>query len=424
MKRPGAILMCIITVMMISCQKEEPATHLEKGKLHIDIGLSIDVKEQSNILKSAQQTEDFKVIIYNAGGAEVMIFESVLAMPDTIELEIGNYFVMAHSDNDLPAAFENPYYEGTSDIFSVSGNTTQSVQVNCMLANTIVSVVYSDNITGNFLDYNTTVSSSLGSLIYTRDETRMGYFQTLHLDILVELSYQNPDGSQNNKTITGSIPDPLPNHHYEIRVDASLDNGMASFQILLDETPVQVEVVELNDGSETPAGAIGYGDILITEIMYDPSILSDTEGEWFEIYNNSGETIQLQNLVLGRDELNRHVITESIELPPAAFYVFERTTQATEAVNSYVYGSDISLSNTGAVLSIFNEGTETDPGVLIFSINYGESGFPDGTGASISLDPSLFNASGALSGSSWCTATSTYYTGDAGTPGTINDVCQ
>jgi hypothetical protein len=185
-----------------------------------------------------------------------------------------------------------------------------------------------------------------------------------------------------------------------------------------------VEVVELNDGSETPVGAIGYGELLITEIMYDPSGLSDTEGEWFEIYNNSGQTIQLQNLVLGRDDINRHVITESIELPPAAFYVFERTSQATEATNSYVYGSDISLSNTGAVLSIYNEGTETDPGVLIFSINYGDSGFPNGSGASISLDPSLFNTASAISGSSWCTATSTYYTGDMGTPGTINDVCQ
>jgi hypothetical protein len=130
-------------------------------------------------------------------------------MPDTIELEIGNYFVKAHSDNNLPAAFENPYYEGISDIFSVAGNTAQSVQVNCMLANTIVSVVYSDNITGNFLDYTTTVSSSLGSLVYTWDETRLGYFQTLPLEIQVELSYQNPDGSQNNKTISGSIPDPL-----------------------------------------------------------------------------------------------------------------------------------------------------------------------------------------------------------------------
>ncbi len=28
--------------------------------------------------------------------------------------------------------------------------------------------------------------------------------------------------------------------------------------------------------------------IVITEIMDDPSIVSDINGEWFEIYNNSG----------------------------------------------------------------------------------------------------------------------------------------
>lgn len=425
MKNVYALGVCLSLIFFISCQKN-PIDPIEKsGKLHIDIGLSIRVNEVNSVLKSALQTEEFKVTIYRADGTEAMTFESVLVMPDTIELEIGDYYVEAHSDNDLPAAFENPYYYGASDVFTINSNTHQSVLVNCELANTIVSVTYSDNIISSFTDYTTTVSSALGSLVFVSDESRWGYFRTLPLDILVELAYLNPDGTENSKALSGIIPDPLPNRHYEILVDASIDGGMVSFQIELDESEVLVEVIEITEETDpVQNGTIAYGELLITEIMYDPSALSDTEGEWFEIFNNSDQTVNLQNLILGRDDANRHIITDPIEILPGAYYVFTRSELATDATNQYTYGSDILLPNTGAVLSIYNEGTETEPGAIIFAVNYGGDNFPGGSGASISLDPTRLNPADAVLGTSWCTSTSVFNTGDSGTPGSINDLCQ
>lgn len=185
-----------------------------------------------------------------------------------------------------------------------------------------------------------------------------------------------------------------------------------------------MEVIEItDDATNQPEGPVGYGDLLITEIMYNPTALSDTEGEWFEIYNNSTEAVNLQNLVFERDDVNSHVISDPIELLPGDYYAFARTAQASNASNTYVYGSSITLSNTGAVLSIYNEGTATEPGALIFSVNYGASGFPDGSGASISLSPDRLNTAEAILGSSWCIPSSVYNTGDLGTPGAINDLC-
>jgi hypothetical protein len=294
-----------------------------------------------------------------------------------------------------------------------------------LLANTIITVVYSSDVIEGFSDYTTTVSSTLGSLVFIRGETRMGYFRTLPLEIRVELIYQKPDGTDVTKTLSGSILFPLANRHYEILVDASINEGMAAFQITMDSTDVQVEVVELaEDPGNEPGGAIGYGELLITEVMYNPTALSDTEGEWFEIYNNSDQTINLQNLILGRDEVNRHIITDLAELLPGGYFVFERNDTATNAAGSYTFGSDMLLPNTGAVLSIYNEGTETDPGALIFSVDYGGINFPDGSGASISLNPDRFSAGEAILGTSWCISTSAFYTGDLGTPGAVNDACQ
>jgi hypothetical protein len=216
--------------------------------------------------------------------------------------------------------------------------------------------------------------------------------------------------------------------HYEILVDASVEGGLASFQVMLDSSEVMVEVIEISDGSgilppDPPVGDLAYGDLLITEIMFNPSALSDTEGEWFEIYNNSGQPVNLGNLILGRDDINRHTISDSIILQPGDYFVFERSDTATN-FDGYNYGSGILLPNTGAILSIFNEGTETNPGTLIFSVDYGGAGFPSATGASIGLDPGLLNATDAVLGTSWCVAITAFTTGDLGTPGVSNDICQ
>lgn len=420
-----SLLVLLLMSYLISCQKEEIKPDPTKGILHIDIGLQIDVKEIKKSLKSTEQTENFRVIIYNSDGTVKMSFEHAFEMPDTIELSTGSYYVEAHSDNNLPAAFENPYYYGKSEIFTIRSNMQESVRVNCSLANTIVSVVYSDSVRNSFIDYKTTVTSAAGSLIFLKDETRKGYFQTLPLEILAELKYVKPDGSQIIKTLTGGIPDPLPNRHYQILVNSSINEGMANIQIALDDTSTLTEIIQLSDTSaSTPADEPAYGDLLITEIMFDPSALSDTYGEWFEIYNNSNRPVNLQNLIIRRDTVNTHTIADSVVLAPGAYYVFKRNIVATDVTSSYIYGSDISLPNTGAVLSIYNKGTEADPGALIFSVDYGGENFPALAGASISLNPNKLNAADAVSGTSWCTSTSTYVTGDRGTPGVINDPCQ
>ncbi len=422
--RNGTGLLIFLTMLfLVSCKKDDPVPVSESGTLIVDIGLFIHVEEVNSRLKSALAVEDFKVTIYRSDGTEAMIFETVSSMPDTVKLEPGEYYVEAHSDNNLPAAFENPYYYGISEVFSISSNTQQSVQVICKLANTIVSVVYSDNIKSSFNDYSATVSTELGSLVFLSDEIRRGYFQTSALDILVELSYLNPDGTQSSKTLSGSIPDPLANKHYQINVDASLDQAMASFQILMDSEEVTVEMVELSEDPIIPEGATAYGDLLITEIMFDPLALSDTEGEWFEIYNNSDHSIDLQNMILQRNATDTHIIEGSIELLAGEYYVMARTATATEALNSYVYGTDISLTNSGSVLAIYNEGTEAEPGALIFSVDYGAADFPSAAGASISLSPSIANPGNAVQGIFWCLSSSVYSTGDAGTPGTVNDPC-
>jgi hypothetical protein len=416
------VFICMLTILAFSCHKEELGRDKPSGTLNIKVGLYISVGEVKENLKSASGTENFKVIIYNTADQQVLAFDKVSELPAEITLETGNYYVTASSDNNLPAAFDNPYYFGRSDTFTITPGARQSVVVNCELSNTVVAVIYSDQVKNNFSDYSTVVSSSAGSLVFNRAETRQGYFQPLDLSISAVLTWQKPNGTYESKTLSGSIPNPQPKRKYEIHVDAAGGEGISMLVINLGDTVVPVEIVNISDEPVNPDGTISNGDLLITEIMYDPTALTDTYGEWFEIYNNTGHSVNLQHLVISKNASDRHIINAAITLASHGYQVFARNESAVPG-EKYIYGTVISLNNTGAVLSVSNYGTDGTDGTEICSVNYGDDGFPSASGASICLNPGSLNARDEPSGTSWCVSRSAYSTGDLGTPGAVNDNC-
>ncbi len=412
----------LLLFFFASCEKEEARFDQPKGSLVVNIGLFISINEIDKSLKSTSAVEDFKVVIFNASHQEVLSFEHEADMPGEIELEAGQYYVTASSENNLPAAFDNPYYFGESEVFSITPGALTSVSVNCELANTMVSIVYTSNVRNNYTNYTTTVSSSAGSLLYSGSETRAGFFQPLPLTISALLTWQKEDGSTETKTLTGSIPTPQARKHYEIHIDAVPAEGSSAIQITVDEGTDPVEVVEITNGNPTQSG-VSFGGLLITEIMYDPFALLDTEGEWFEIYNNTNGPVDLYQIVIRRNDADDHIVNSHIALPSHEYFVFSRSETAVSAVNRYVYGSSISLTNKDAILSLSNYGSDGTDGSLIISVNYGDAEFPSGTGASLSLSPDHFTAAGAVLGSSWCVSSVAYNTGDFGTPGMLNPNC-
>jgi hypothetical protein len=416
------VFTCMLAILAVSCHKEELGRDKPTGTLNIKVGLYISMGEVKENLKSTSGAEDFKVVIYNTADQEVLAFEKASELPAEIRLETGSYYVTASSDNNLPAAFENPYYFGRSDTFAITPGGRQSVVVNCELSNTVVAVIYSDQVRNNFSDYSTTVSSPAGSLVFNKTETRQGYFQPLDLSIRAVLTWQKADGTFESKTLNGSIPNPQPKRKYEIHVDAAGGEGMSMIVINLGDTVVPVEIVNISDEPVNPDGTINSGDLLITEIMYDPTALTDTYGEWFEIYNNTGHSLNLQHLVISRNGTDRHTITAAITLAPHGYQVFARTENAVTG-DKYVYGTSITLNNTGSVLGISNYGTDGTDGAVICAVDYGGEGFPSASGASICLNPGLLDAQHAPLGTSWCASSTAYSTGDLGTPGTLNDNC-
>ena len=155
--------------------------------------------------------------------------------------------------------------------------------------------------------------------------------------------------------------------------------------------------------------------LVINEIMFNPAAVSDTNGEWMEIYN-PGAALDLLNYALA-DGGGSYTIPSSLVIPAGGYLVFGRN--ADTAVNGGVpvdmaYGTSLYFGNTGEPLSIL-----APDGSLQDRVDYGAAGFPTAVGASICFTGSGDNADGA----NWFAASDlgiAYGAGDFGTPGAAN----
>ena len=169
-----------------------------------------------------------------------------------------------------------------------------------------------------------------------------------------------------------------------------------------------------------PVVCANPGDIIITEIMQNPSAVSDSAGEWFEIYNTTGAPIDIAGWDF-KDSSNSaedFTINSSLVVPAGGYIVLGNN--ANSGTNGgvsvdYEY-SGMFLGNGADELAIECSST------LIDEVNWdGGTTFPDPNGASMELAISAYNSTDNDVGANWGEGTSAYGDGDLGTPGAMND---
>ncbi|WP_438961513.1 lamin tail domain-containing protein [Nonlabens sp.] len=164
------------------------------------------------------------------------------------------------------------------------------------------------------------------------------------------------------------------------------------------------------------------GDIILTEIMQNPSAAADNEGEYFEVYNTTNTAIDMlgYEIVDLTNSAENFTIITSVIVPANGYAVFvaNADTNLNGGITpAYVYdGTSTFLGNGSDEISIQCSGTVIDE----VSWDNGAT-FPDGNGVSMELALSKYNATDNDLGANWGPATSTYGAGDLGTPGAAND---
>jgi hypothetical protein len=168
---------------------------------------------------------------------------------------------------------------------------------------------------------------------------------------------------------------------------------------------------------------IQEGDLVITEIMYNPDSLEDDVAEWFEIYNVSSRNLDLSMCTVQDGSLDNTTALTELQIQPLSFILIgvneDPMVNGGLTLDAVV---DFKLANDQDSLSIICNGQVID------TITYDDGGdFPKAKGSSLSLSADAFDASANDQGSSWCLAQQWYWgdlnMGNAGTPGRANPIC-
>ncbi|MEM7304090.1 MAG: lamin tail domain-containing protein [Pseudomonadota bacterium] len=154
------------------------------------------------------------------------------------------------------------------------------------------------------------------------------------------------------------------------------------------------------------------GDLIISEIMSNPAAVSDTNGEWFEIFNASASTHDLNGLILSDEGSNSHAIdnTGSLFINPGEYLLLGRNPDSSfnGGLNlDYAY-SNFTLSNsTDQIILLFDS-------VEIARLDYNGAPFGiAGSSAEIIAQKSISNETDYQA-----VDILQYGDGDFGTPGT------
>lgn len=193
------------------------------------------------------------------------------------------------------------------------------------------------------------------------------------------------------------------------------------------EATIDTHSGDKDAGSETAAPPPKAGEIVITELHYNPSgngAVKDSDGEWFEIYNAAAHSITLKGLSIKgpAPETDVFNIIHATVLQPGQYYVLGANSDKKRNGDVFVdvaYGPGIKLNDTGKDgLVIRLDETLIDQ--VIYDTN---AGWPLLDGRSLNLSPDKLSATANDDPKSWCGGRTPMPSGDKGTPGAANSTC-
>ena len=172
----------IATFMMSSCSDNWAPTTDDEGVGQFRMG-AINVTNAENVINRAGvDVSNFIVSINNADGETVKRWK-YSEMPEVVTLPVDEgYYIDVISHNQEKAAWEAPFFKGSSEKFNIVKNQlTNAGTITCKLSNIKVSIKFADDLKKIMEDdcKVTVIANDAGLLEFTANETRSGYFQAI-----------------------------------------------------------------------------------------------------------------------------------------------------------------------------------------------------------------------------------------------------
>lgn len=179
---------------------------------------------------------------------------------------------------------------------------------------------------------------------------------------------------------------------------------------------------DLPNPGETATPSPYVGKVVINEILADPKAVDDTQGEYFELFNNGDSPVTLTGWTIKGSFDKSFVVKTAVTLAPKGYVVFAKSNDpklnggipSDSGAPIYYFGAAFSLPNDAGEITLLDEN-----GKLVQTLTYATSnGWPAAKpGVAIEL---ITPTSDGNDGSNWAYAVNRYGLGDLGTPGLLN----
>lgn len=244
MIRPISRLLAVsaIAISLFGCSSEEKNAASTSGKISPFVQLLPDAvtSQTSRATYSDITASDLTLKLVSDDGSVNRTFNSVDDFPTNEEFKTGKYTLSAFYGDKGTEGFEKPYFYGEQK-FDVKANETTSVSLTSSLANTMVTVSYTEAFRNYMSSYNAILHSAGGEYnFYGPTETRPIYLNPGQVTLLVRVVKNN--GTEARLEVASFTAEPR--HHYRFTVDVNNGEvGNPTLVVTLDEQLGREDVI-------------------------------------------------------------------------------------------------------------------------------------------------------------------------------------
>jgi hypothetical protein len=239
----GVCALSIAATSLSSCSDDQGISGGE-GTLRISTSINSDVKVVSRADTEADLNDKLILWISNSKGA-VRKYNGLSNVPSSVNLVSDHYIAEGWTGDSISASWDSKYYKGREEFDITNGNTT-TVNLKCTVANSVVSVKYSDEVKELLSNRSLTVGHQRGELVFDADhENDKGYFMMPSTDKNLQWNLQGTEADNTLFTKSGVIENAKPATEYVLNVSytdkAGEEIGGGYFTIEIEENPIVVE---------------------------------------------------------------------------------------------------------------------------------------------------------------------------------------
>jgi len=248
------ILFGALALGLVACSDEAPWGEGAQGEggINLRLSTSADVSDAAPMLRSAETlvapaVESFGIRLEKEDGSYFKEWGSLDEF-NAESFRVGTYKLTAFNGDINEEGFDKPCFIGSTEVTVLEARQTD-VEVTATLANTMVSINYTDAFKSYFSGYSGTLHSEGHSYVaYTADHEGTPVYL---YPGMVDISVQVTDNSGRTVTVQPAKFDAQPRHHYHVTIDVkggqgngALDQLVISFDDSVNQESVTIDLTE------------------------------------------------------------------------------------------------------------------------------------------------------------------------------------